>query len=50
VVILLKKGQLLFEIDPRPFQASVDQAEGQLAQATGQVAQANAQLEANRCR
>ena len=40
----VKKGQLLFEIDPRPFQASVDQAEGQLAQATGQVAQANAQL------
>jgi len=40
----VKKGQLLFEIDPRPFQASVDQTEGQLAQATGQVAQANAQL------
>src|SRR4029077_10565266 len=30
------KGQLLFEIDPRPFQAALDQAEGQLAQATGQ--------------
>jgi multidrug efflux system membrane fusion protein len=27
----LKKGQLLFEIDPRPFQASLDQAKGQLA-------------------
>ena len=38
------KGQLLFEIDPRPFQAVLDQAEGQLAQATGQVAQAKAQL------
>jgi RND family efflux transporter MFP subunit len=38
------KGQLLFEIDPRPFQAALDQAEGQLAQATGQVAQAKAQL------
>src|SRR2546421_232225 len=25
------KGQLLFEIDPRPFQAAVDQAQGQLA-------------------
>ena len=37
-------GQLLFEIDPRPFQAVVDQAEGQLAQATGQLAQARAQL------
>ena len=40
----VKKGQLLFEIDPRPFQASLDQAEGQLAQATGQLAQAKAQL------
>jgi len=40
----VKKGQLLFEIDPRPFQASVDQAEGQLAQANGQLAQAKAQL------
>src|SRR5258705_7009193 len=38
------KGQLLFEIDPRPFQAAVDQARGQLAQANGQVAQAKAQL------
>jgi multidrug efflux pump subunit AcrA (membrane-fusion protein) len=27
----LRKGQLLFEIDPRPFQAALDQAEGQLA-------------------
>src|SRR5213592_333264 len=40
----VKKGQLLFEIDPRPFQAIVDQGEGQLAQANGQVAQAKAQL------
>ncbi len=40
----VRKGQLLFEIDPRPFQATVDQAQGQLAQATGQLAQANAQL------
>lgn len=38
------KGQLLFEIDPRPFQAAVDQALGQLAQAQGQLAQARAQL------
>jgi RND family efflux transporter MFP subunit len=36
-------GQLLFEIDPRPFQAALDQANGQLAQAQGQLAQANAQ-------
>src|SRR6266478_5129818 len=40
----VKKGQLLFEIDPRPFQAVVDQGAGQLAQANGQVAQAKAQL------
>ncbi len=29
------KGQLLFEIDPRPLQAAYDQAMGQLAQAQG---------------
>jgi RND family efflux transporter MFP subunit len=38
------KGQLLFQIDPRPFQAVVDQAQGQLAQAQGQLSQAQAQL------
>jgi membrane fusion protein (multidrug efflux system) len=38
------KGQVLFEIDPRPFQASLDQAQGQLDQAKGQVQQAQAQL------
>jgi len=38
----VKKGQLLFEIDPRPFQAAVDQAAGQLAQARAQTAQAQA--------
>jgi RND family efflux transporter MFP subunit len=37
----VKQGQLLFQIDPRPFQAALDQAEGQLAQA--QAALANAQ-------
>jgi membrane fusion protein (multidrug efflux system) len=40
----VRKGQLLFEIDPRPFQAALDQAQGQLAQARGQLAQAKAQL------
>ena len=29
----IKKGDLLFEIDPRPFQAALDQAKGVLAQA-----------------
>ena len=30
---VVAKGQILFEIDPRPFQAALDQAEGQLEQA-----------------
>lgn len=38
------KGQLLFRIDPRPFQATLDQANGQLAQSQGQLEQARAQL------
>jgi membrane fusion protein (multidrug efflux system) len=37
-------GEVLFQIDPRPFQASLDQAKGVLAQARAQVAQAQAQL------
>ena len=40
----VRQGQLLFQIDPRPFQADLDQAEGRLAQAQGQLAQARAQL------
>ncbi|HXX24763.1 MAG TPA: efflux RND transporter periplasmic adaptor subunit [Terriglobia bacterium] len=31
------KGDVLFEIDPRPFQAVLDQAKGQLAQARAQL-------------
>jgi membrane fusion protein (multidrug efflux system) len=38
----VKKGQLLFQIDPRPFQAALDQAEGQLAQAKAMLANAQA--------
>src|SRR6202008_2518967 len=34
----VKKGQLLFEIDPRTFQAAVDQVRGQLANAESQLA------------
>ncbi|MGH9882801.1 MAG: efflux RND transporter periplasmic adaptor subunit [Pyrinomonadaceae bacterium] len=41
---LVKKGQLLFEIDPRPFQAALDQARGQVAQFQGQLEQANSQV------
>src|SRR5271154_774702 len=40
----VRKGQLLFQIDPRPFEAALAQAQGQLAQAKGQLAQAKAQL------
>jgi membrane fusion protein (multidrug efflux system) len=38
------KDQLLFEIDPRPFQAALVQATGQYEQAKGQLAQAQAGL------
>jgi membrane fusion protein (multidrug efflux system) len=42
---VVQKGQVLFEIDPRPFQATLQQAEGQLGQAEGAVGQAEAQLQ-----
>jgi membrane fusion protein (multidrug efflux system) len=38
----VNKGQLLFEIDPRPFRAALDQAQGQLAQAEAMLANAQA--------
>src|ERR1700752_3107173 len=40
----VRKGELLFEIDPRPFQAALDQAKGQLSQAQAQLDQDQAQL------
>ena len=40
----VRERQLLFEIDPRPFQAVLDQAKGQLAQAQAQLVQDEAQL------
>ena len=40
----VRKGDVMFEIDPRPFQAVLDQAQGQLAQNQAQVIQAQAQL------
>ena len=33
----VRKGQILFQIDPRPFQALLDQAKAQLAQAQAQL-------------
>ncbi|WP_263353394.1 efflux RND transporter periplasmic adaptor subunit [Acidicapsa acidisoli] len=38
------KGQVLFEIDPRTFQAALDQSKGQLDQAQAQLIHAEAQL------
>jgi RND family efflux transporter MFP subunit len=43
---LVRKGQVLFEIDPRLFQAALDQAKGQLAQAEAQMV--NAEINVNR--
>src|SRR5882724_11586919 len=34
---LVRKGQVLFEIDPRPFKAALDRAKGDLAQAQAQL-------------
>src|SRR6266851_2520230 len=43
----VRKGQLLFQIDPRPFEAALDQAKAQLVQAQAQLANAEAtQLQA----
>lgn len=41
----VQKDQVLFQIDPRPFQAAADQAAAQVEQAKGQLAQAEAQRE-----
>jgi membrane fusion protein (multidrug efflux system) len=38
----VRRGQLLFQIDPRPFQAAFDQSLGQLAQAKANLANAQA--------
>jgi len=38
----VKQGQLLFQIDPRPFQAALDQSQGLLAQAKASLANAEA--------
>jgi membrane fusion protein (multidrug efflux system) len=42
---LVRKGQLLFEIDPRPFQATLSQAEATERQAMAALTQAEATLE-----
>jgi RND family efflux transporter MFP subunit len=44
----VKKGQVLFEIDPRSWQASLEQAQGQLAQAKAQEVKARQDVERDR--
>jgi membrane fusion protein, multidrug efflux system len=41
----VRKGQLLYTIDPMPYQAKVDQAKGQLAQAEAVLVQAKSDLD-----
>jgi RND family efflux transporter MFP subunit len=41
----VNKGAPLFQIDPRPFQASLEQANGNLMQARGELAQAQGELQ-----
>jgi RND family efflux transporter MFP subunit len=42
---LVRKGDVLFEIDPRPLKAALDQAQAQLAQAEAQLAKATLDVE-----
>jgi membrane fusion protein (multidrug efflux system) len=42
---LVRKGQVLFEIDPRPFQAAFDRAKGDLAQAQAQLGKSTLDVE-----
>jgi multidrug efflux pump subunit AcrA (membrane-fusion protein) len=43
---VVRKGQVLFEIDPRPFQATLDRAKGELGQAEAQLGKST--LDVNR--
>ena len=42
---LVRKGDVLFEIDPRPFKAALDQAKAQLAQSEAQLGKAKLDVE-----
>jgi membrane fusion protein (multidrug efflux system) len=44
---LVKSGDLLFQVDPRPFQTAVDQADARLSLAESQLSQAKAQVSAS---
>src|SRR6185436_7332107 len=41
----VRKGELLFQIDPRPFQAALDQAKADLGQTRGKLEEAKSRLE-----
>jgi len=43
----VKAGDQLFQVDPRPFQTALDQAEAKLLQAESQLSQAKAQVSAS---
>jgi membrane fusion protein (multidrug efflux system) len=45
--VVVKAGDLLFQVDPRPYQAALDQAEAQVLQAESQLSQAKAQVSAS---
>jgi membrane fusion protein (multidrug efflux system) len=42
---LVREGQVLFEIDPRPFKAALDRAKGDLAQAQAQLGKSTLDVE-----
>lgn len=42
---VVRKGEVLFEIDPRPFKAALDQAKAELAQAEAQLGRASLDVE-----
>jgi len=42
---VVRKGQVLFEIDPRPFQATLDRTKGELAQAEAQLSKSTIDVE-----
>jgi membrane fusion protein (multidrug efflux system) len=45
---VVKAGDLLFQVDPRPYQTALEQAEARLLQAESQLSQAQAQVSASR--
>jgi membrane fusion protein, multidrug efflux system len=44
---VVKAGDLMFEVDPRPYQTALEQAEARLLQAESQLSQAKAQVSAS---